>query len=117
MRHQHRQAQLSLNGKAVGEVSADAASDAWGFGRFTPGEEFSSFAPIFGAWSLLIHQDDDDGRVREETLDGLRFAEAAIDAIRAELFWLDTRQRTPLRQITIDGGLIEWNLGSPSSRE
>jgi hypothetical protein len=117
MRHQHRQARLFLNGKPVGEVLADAASDAWGFGRFKPADEFSSFAPLFGAWSLLIHEDDQDGRVREETLDGLRAAEAAIDMIRAELLWLDTQQRTPVRQITIDGGLIEWNLGSPSSRE
>jgi hypothetical protein len=112
MRRQHRQARLYLNGEAVGTVEAEGSTVSWGFGHFAPDEAFSKFAPLFGAWSLLIHEEDD--QASEEALMELRGAELAIDALRAELLWTDTQQRTRIRQVTIDGGLIEWNQsGSP----
>lgn len=111
MRREHREAQLYLNGRPVGTVQAEASSDAWGWGTFTPSEEFSRFATLFGSWSLLIHEDDDRDRSSYEVLDELRAAEIAIDRIKAELAWTDSQERTPLRQLTIDGSLIEWNLG------
>lgn len=102
------QAELYLNGICVGRIAARGASDSWEYGEFTPSEAFSRFAPYFGAWSLLIHEDDDQKTMLPETLEELRDAEVAIDSIRAELQWLDPPQRTALQQINIDGALIEW---------
>jgi len=116
MRREHRKAQLYLNGQPVGEVSAEAASDGWGFGHFNPSPGFSLYAPLFGTWSILLHMDDDSDRASPAALDELRATEMAIDQIKAELHWAETGQRTSIRQLTIDGTLIEWNLGSPSSR-
>jgi hypothetical protein len=111
MRHYSRQAELILNGRSVGTVAAEAAADAWGFGYFTPNEAFSDFAPVFGVWAMLVHEEDDAGRASATALDELRRLEWAIDAIHAELYWTDTQDRTPINQLTIDGSLIEWNLG------
>ena len=112
MRRFSRQAHLYINGRHVGTVSAEAASNAWGFGHFTPSDEFSQFAPLFGAWAMLIHEDDDKDRPSLEALEELRGAEVAIDSLKTELVWLDTDSRTPVRQLTIDGSLIEWNLAA-----
>jgi len=109
MRRQNRQARLYLNGQDVGTVEAQGASVAWGFGQFVPEEGFCKFAPLFGTWSLLIHEEDNRHHASKEALMELRGAEMAIDALRAELLWTDTQQRTPIRQLIIDGGLIEWN--------
>ena len=102
------QAELFLNGVSVGRIVAHGTSDSWGYGEFTPSESFSRFAPYFGAWSLLIHEDDDQKRISREALEELRDAEVAIDSIRAELRWLDPPDRTPLLQLNIDGTMIEW---------
>jgi hypothetical protein len=64
---------------------------------------------------MLIHEDDDRDRASEETLDALRVAESSIDALKAELLWLDTNERARLRQLTIDGSLIEWSLEQMTS--
>jgi hypothetical protein len=111
MRHENRRAELYLNGIAVGQVRLEGASGAWGFGHFEPRESFARFSTLFGAWSLLIHEDDDLDHSTDEVLEELREAESAIDALRAELLWSDTQERTALRQLTIDGSLIEWNQG------
>ncbi|MGA2231220.1 MAG: hypothetical protein ABSH22_10010 [Tepidisphaeraceae bacterium] len=115
MRRQYRQAQLFLNGEPVGHVDAEGFSDGWAFGKFKPSDGFSQFAPIFGVWAMLIHEDDDRDRASEEALDALRVAEASIDALKAELLWMDTQQRQRLRQLTIDGPLIEWSLEQMTS--
>jgi hypothetical protein len=118
MQHNARQARLFLNGVPVGEVRSDGASGAWGFGHFVPGEGFGKFAPLFGAWSLLIHEDDNTDDSTKEVLEELRSAEAAIDRLRAELLWLDSQERVNVRQLIIDGELVEWNAeGKPSHQE
>jgi hypothetical protein len=109
MRHHRRHGELFINGKAVGKVVAESASESWGFGQFTPSEGYSQFATIFGTWSLLLHAEDDRSRLSSDALDELRAAEAAIDALKAELRWNDTPQPVPVHQLTIDGTLIEWN--------
>jgi hypothetical protein len=114
MRHENRRAELYLNDVPVGQVRSEGATGAWGFGHFEPAESFAKFAPLFGAWSLLIHEDDDLDHSTDEVLEELRDAETAIDALRAELLWSDTQERTNLRQLTIDGSLIEWNQGMKS---
>ena len=111
MRHENRLAHLYLNGVPVGQVRAEGASGAWGFGHFEPMDAFARFSTLFGAWSLLIHEDDDRDQSTAEVLQELRDAETAIDALRAELLWIDTQERTAVRQLTIDGPLIEWNQG------
>ena len=109
MRHNHRQGQLFINGHAVGEVVAESASEGWGFGQFKPSDEFSQFAPVFGAWAMLLHEDDDRDRPSDEALEELGKVETAMDRLKAELVWTDSQQRMPLRQLTIDGTLIEWS--------
>jgi hypothetical protein len=109
MQRDNRKALLYLNGKPVGFVQTEASADAWGWGHFTPAEEFSSFAPLFGVWALLLHEDDDSTRLSREAREELRHAETAIDRLTAELLWVDSNEFTPIRQLTIDGTLIEWN--------
>lgn len=108
MATQPLKAELYLDGVCVGHIESHGSSDSWGYGEFTPSESFSRFAPYFGAWSLLIHEDDDRKQISREALEELRDAEVAIDSIRAELRWLDPPDRTPLLQLNIDGTMIEW---------
>ena len=114
MRLENRTARLYLNGECVGTVRAEASSGGWGWGNFSPEDGFSRFAPLFGSWSLLIHEDDDRDRSRPETLQELAAVEMQIDRVKAELLWSDSQERTPIRQLTIDGELIEWNLAISS---
>jgi hypothetical protein len=111
MQHDSRQAQLYLNGVLVGTVKSEGSESSWGFGQFTPAPEFERFATIFGAWSILIHEEE-DRRASREALEELNAAEKAIDAIKAEMLWLDTQERIHLGMITIDGPLIEWKMDS-----
>ena len=108
MRVRKRQGQLFLNGQPVGEVQAEGVSDAWGYGSFKPQNEFEKFAPLFGAWSMLLHAEEELDRPTREALEALRDAEKAIDTIRAELRWSDEAVPVRVRQLTIDGPLIEW---------
>jgi hypothetical protein len=108
MRTATRKAELYLNGVHVGTVVASGASDAWGYGEFTPLDAFKQFAPLFGAWSLLIHEEDGQSRAPREALDELRDAEVAMDSLRAELHWIDPAEHVEVRQVSIDGPLIEW---------
>lgn len=93
----------------MGTVVAESASESWGFGQFTPSDGYSKFAPIFGTWAILLHAEDDRSRLSTDALEELRLAEAAIDALKAELHWNDSPSRIPVHQLTIDGTLIEWN--------
>lgn len=82
--------------------------NSWGFGDFKPNEGFSEFAPVFGNWSLLMHADDDQTRLSPEASEELRRAEYALDALRAKLFIPETKEWREIRQVNIDGSLIEW---------
>jgi hypothetical protein len=116
MHHDSRQGRLFLNGVSVGDVRADGSTGTWGFGHFAPADGFGKFAPLFGSWSLLMHVDDDLEDTAREVLEELHRAELAIDRLRAELQWIDSQERIRLRQVTIDGTLIEWNAEEKPSQ-
>lgn len=104
-------ARLYLNGEDVGTVHVRGWEHAWGFGDFEPGEGFTRYAPLYGRWSLLMHADDGDEKMNAATLEELRQTEREIDRVRARLFIAGARDggewRT-IRQLNIDGSLIEW---------
>jgi hypothetical protein len=108
MSSETRKAELYLNGVHVGIVVASGATDSWGYGEFTPVDAFMQFAPLFGAWSLLVHEEDGQSRAPREALDELRDAEMAMDSLHVELRWLDPTEHVEVRQVSIDGPLIEW---------
>jgi hypothetical protein len=108
MRRTTQQARLYLNGVDVAAVAVKGWDDAWGFGEFRPGTAFSRFAPHFGLWSLLMHADESDDRISEAATDELRRTERQIDALHAELLLVETGQRRPISQLSIDGEMIEW---------
>jgi hypothetical protein len=108
MRHVHQEGELYLDGHAVGSVVAESDGGSWKFGRFTPSDAFSRFAPIFGTWSLFVHEDQERDRQSPEALAELRAAETAIDSLKAEILWHLSQERTPLVELIIDGSLIEW---------
>ena len=108
MRHLRRQAVLLLDGREVGLVVVYDESPAWAFGRFMPMDGFDPFSLMFGRWSLFLHEDDMDGHVSSLVRRELREIEQEIDQHRAELRWLDTGEQRLIRQVNIDGALIEW---------
>jgi hypothetical protein len=101
-------AQLMINGREVGRVTRKGGSDGWAYGDFEPSPEFTDYALLFGSWSLLMHEDEDQALLSEAMIDELRQAEQAIDALRAELRWMKDQSITPVVQLNIDGPLIEW---------
>lgn len=109
MRHHRREGKLLINGRDVGHVSAESVSESWGFGQFTPAPEFSDFAPLFGAWAMLLHEEDDRDRLSPEARRELAVAEAAIDQLKTELHWVDSTEPVSIHQVAIDGKMIEWN--------
>lgn len=108
MRKSHTLARLLINDVDVGQVRVQGWDDSWGFGQFTPALAFARFADLFARWSLLMHADDEGAPVCEETLDALREAEYAIDALRARLILPEAQQCRRITQLNIDGPLIEW---------
>jgi hypothetical protein len=100
---------LYLNDKEVGAVTFKGRDGGWGFGEFMPAPAFSDFAMIFGRWSLLMHADGEGERLSAEASEELRDAEYAIDAVRAALRLQNPDEWHELRQVNIDGGLIEWH--------
>jgi hypothetical protein len=108
MRTVHALGSLFLNGQDVGTVKVRGWNSSWGIGDFTPNENFSQFAPIFGNWSLLMHADADQQKLTDAASEELRQAEYQIDSLHARLFFSDTREWHDLRQLNIDGSLIEW---------
>ena len=105
-----RLAKLLINGKHVGQVDVRSVADSWGFGEFTPNAGFAEFAPVFGNWSLLMHADDDESKLTPAASDELRRAEYAIDALRAQLVFDNPPESHDVRQLNIDGPLIEWKV-------
>jgi hypothetical protein len=105
-------ARLFLNGHDVGAVEVKGWDHAWGFGEFSPADAFGSYAPRFGAWSLLMHADDgddaSDGRLSEAAAEELRRVEYDIDRIHAKLFLVGPKEWRRISQLNIDGPLIEW---------
>ena len=106
--HRLRAARLYLNGIDVGAVKCLGIDDSWSFGEFAPSPAFSTFAPLFGTWSLLMHYDEEATRLSEAASEELRDAEYAIDALRALVLFADSGERLSVRQLNIDGSLIEW---------
>jgi len=98
---------LILNGLDVGKVEVLCDDGPWRFGRFEPGENFGDFAPFFGRWSLLMHADDDRRRLTREAAIELREIESEIDGLHAAL-QDNGRPAFEIRQLNIDGPLIEW---------
>jgi hypothetical protein len=108
--HSHRsgRAILFLNGQAVGMVDTKARDTSWYFADFSPNAAFSQYAPIYGAWSLLMHAEGDDGRLSREHAEELSRAEAMLDRIKAQLVFVEDQQRVDVAQLTIDQDQLEW---------
>ena len=103
-----RRAVLQLNGVAVGDVTIRPRRRSWCFGEFTPGPGFVEFAPLFACWSRLMRAARPGERLTASAARELRAAECAIDALRAELLLKDPDECRVIRQLNIDGWLIEW---------
>jgi hypothetical protein len=103
-----RVAHLFLNDIDVGIVLVQSHNSSWGFGEFLPNPAFSDFATAFGMWSLLMHAENDGERLSEAASEELRGAEYAIDTLRAKLRLEQPEEWRPVRQVNIDGVLIEW---------
>lgn len=99
--------ELHLNGRRVGDISVAGWDASWTFGRFEPGDDFSAFAPVFGRWSLLMHEDEAEPLSRAAS-EELRDAEREMDAIRARVFFPADGIWHDVAQLNIDGELIEW---------
>ena len=106
--HKSRRARLILNGTEVGVVTVRGHSGSWAFGEFAASPQFAAFAPVFANWSSLMHAEAADGRLSATASDKLRASEYELDAIRATLVLENPEGRRQLRQLNIDGGLIEW---------
>jgi hypothetical protein len=107
-RQQSRLARLYLNDTEVGLVSVRGRSGSWTFGEFTPSPPFSDFAPVFAHWSMLMHAENAGRAVDAELSEKLRAEEYRMDAIRASLLIDSPEERHQIRQLNIDGCLIEW---------
>jgi hypothetical protein len=107
-KHKSRRARLFLNGTEVGAVSVRGHSGSWGFGEFAPSPQFAAFAPLFAKWSSLMHAEGVDGRLSATVSEELRASEYELDALRASLLLDNPKERHQLRQLNIDGRLIEW---------
>ena len=100
-------AQLFLDGTLVGTVVLSRRNDSWNFGRFTPGDAFSPFAPRFARWSMLMHEDEDK-QITPALSDELRAAEKDLISIPAKLYLPDRDEWRKIAVLTIDGPLVEW---------
>ena len=98
---------LHLNGRPVGTVVVKGWDTSWGFGQFEPREDFAAFAPLFGRWSLIMHEDE-HSPLSADAARELREAEMAIDALHVQLHIPDQNAWAEVGQINIDGNLIEW---------
>ena len=102
------EAHLYLNSVHAGIVIARRHDHAWAFGDFTPTDQFATFAPLYGRWSLLMHADAGDERLSREAAEELRETERAMDCLKASFFVPSTGEWCKLAEINIDGPLIEW---------
>jgi hypothetical protein len=108
MRRSPCRARLFINGVDVGAVAVKGWEGAWGIGEFKPGEAFAAYAPGFVQWSRLLHEDSGADRLSDAALQALRRVECELDALRAELLLCASGERRRIRQLNIDGPLIEW---------
>ena len=99
---------LFLNDIEVGAVSIRGHDGSWGFGEFTPAPAFVTFAPVFGRWSLLMHADEAHEKLSQAASEELRNTELEMDAIRAMLHLEHPEESHLIRELNIDGPLIEW---------
>jgi hypothetical protein len=100
-------ATLHLNGSAVGAIVVQGHDTSWTYGQFQPLAAFGPFAPIFGTWSLLMH-DDEHQPLTIAAAHELREAERAMDSLRARVHFPDDDVWHDVAQLNIDGTLIEW---------
>ena len=87
-------------------VSVRGHSGSWAFGEFAA--QFAAFAPVFANWSSLMHAEAAGGRLSATVSEKLRASESELDALRASLVLDNPEERHQLRQLNIDGELIEW---------
>lgn len=105
-----KHARLFINDTEVGSVALRHSADSWGMGDFVPNDAFTRFAPLFGAWSLIMHEDDGGGRIDAAILEELHRAEAALDKLRVKLRRTDRDEWIDVDQVVIDGPMIEWRI-------
>lgn len=105
--HKGAHATLHLNGSAVGAIIVQGQDTSWTYGEFQPLAGFGRFAPIFGRWSLLMH-DDEHQPLTIAAAHELREAERAMDTLRARIYFPDHDVWHNVAQLNIDGPLIEW---------
>ena len=100
-------ARLLLDGREVGNIVVGGGNTGSMYGTFTPCELFADFAPLFGRWSLLMHEDE-DAPLHRSTAAALADAERQLDALHVEVHYLDPDVRQPVQEVSIDGGVVEW---------
>ncbi len=98
---------LHLNGSAVGSIIVQGRDTSWTYGEFEPLAAFEQFATIFGRWSLLMHDDENEPLTIAAAYE-LREAERAMDTLRARIHFPDDDAWHDVAQLNIDGTLIEW---------
>jgi hypothetical protein len=101
------QAELFINGQRVGTIKVESSEGSWSFGHFEPEEGFASFAPLFGAWSLIINEDP-DRRLARAASTALREAEVEIDRLDCRLYLSRSNSWIQLQQLNIDGQSADW---------
>lgn len=101
-------ARLYINSLYVGDIHVEGWEGGWGIGRFVPNGQFSTFAVLFGTWSLLMHADDDATGVSPAAAQELRRIEQEIDALHVRIFIVEQQEWREVVQLNIDGPLIEW---------
>jgi hypothetical protein len=111
VRYPSEPARLFLNNKHVGDIRVRGWESSWGYGEFSPNEQFSEFATIYGRWSLLLHAADDERNLPDAASDELRQAEYDMDSVRARLFLPKSEEWRDITQLNIDGKLVEWKEG------
>jgi len=107
MQKRTAQAELFIDDVRVGTVELRGVDTSWSFGEFKPAPCFSKFAPYFGQWSMLMHEDEDKV-LHEAAADELRRLEYAIDRLKIRLFFPDKNEYVRVTQVNIDGPMIEW---------
>jgi tetrahydromethanopterin S-methyltransferase subunit G len=101
------QARLHIDGQDVGAIVVGGSDSSWIFGIFTPCEGFGAVASLFGAWSLLMH-DDEDQPLHPTAQQALNEAERRMDQLHARIHFPEQDVWQRVRQINIDGQDIEW---------
>jgi hypothetical protein len=100
---------LIIDGIDVGKILVQGSKSSWSFGHFSPADCFSRYAPLFGLWSLLMHEDE-HAPLHQTTSAELAEAERQMDALHVEVRFDDENVRVPVGQLNIDGELVEWKI-------